>query len=93
MKIQKTKTKNYKLFKYNLIQLQIYSKNPLANKIEFSNYFFEQIEAYIKQTLKIIYKYHIHCFKILFIGFPVVSKLKQKKLVHFTNHNFISEKV
>jgi hypothetical protein len=28
----------------------------------------------------------------LFIGFPVVSKIKQMKLIHLTTHNFISEK-
>jgi hypothetical protein len=28
----------------------------------------------------------------LFVGFPVISKMKQLKLTHFTNHDFISEK-
>ena len=86
------KTTKYKLFKYNLLHLQIYSRIPYITTTEFSTNFFEHVEVYLKQVLKIIYKYHIHCFKILFIGFPVISKIKQKKLVHFTNHNFIIEK-
>ena len=86
------KTTKYKLFKYNLLHLQIYSRIPYIATTEFSTNFFEHVEVYLKQVLKIIYKYHIHCFKILFIGFPVISKIKQKKLVHFTNHNFIIEK-
>jgi len=93
MKINLIKTQKYKLFKYNLLKLQIYSdKMFVHNSNDFSILILEQIEAYIKQALKIIFEYHINQFRILFLGFPVVSKLKQMKLVHFTNHNFISEK-
>jgi len=90
MKIDRTI--NYKLFKYNLLHLQIYSKIPCITTTDFSINFLEHVEIYLKQILKIIYNYHIHCFKILFIDFPIVSKVKQKKLVHFTNHNFIMGK-
>jgi hypothetical protein len=92
MKIKNIKNKNYKLFKYNLLKLQLYSNQPFFHQTTaFSNNIIEQIEVYLKQMLKIIYKYHIHQFKILFIGFPVVSKIKQMKFIYFTNHNFISE--
>lgn len=92
MKTNRIKNKNYKLFKYNLLKLQVYSNQPHFNVANFSNDILEQIETYLKQVLKIIFEYHVCHFKILFIGFPVVSKMRQMKLVHFTNHNFISEK-
>ena len=92
MKVNLIKTRNYKLFKYNLLKLQIYSNESSFNISTFSNNVLEQIEAYLKQVLKIIFEYHMYQFKILFIGFPVVSKLKQMRLMHFTNHDFISEK-
>lgn len=92
MKTNKIKNRNYKLFKYNLLKLQVYSNQPHFKVANFSNNILEQIETYLKQVLKIIFEYHVCHFKILFIGFPVVSKMRQMKLVHFTNHNFISEK-
>ena len=91
MKTSRIKDRNYKLFKYNLLKLQIYSNQPLFTS-NFSNSVLEQIEAYLKQVLKIIFEYHVSHFKILFIGFPLISKIRQVKLVHFTNHNFIPEK-
>jgi ribosomal protein S2 len=92
MKTNRIKNRNYKLFKYNLLKLQVYSNQPHFKVANFSNNILEQIETYLKQVLKIIFEYHVCHFKILFIGFPVVSKMRQMKLVHFTNHNFISEK-
>lgn len=92
MKTSRIKNQNYKLFKYNLLKLQIYSNQPTFVINNFSNSMLEQIESYLKQVLKIIFEYHVWQFKILFIGFPVVCKIKHMKLLHFTNHNFISEK-
>ena len=92
MKSNLVKSQNYKLFKYNLLKLQIYSNESIFDLSNFSNSTLEQIEAYLKQVLKIIFEYHVWQFKILFIGFPVVCKMKQMKLINFTNHNFISEK-
>ena len=92
MKTSWIKNRNYKLFKYNLLKLQIYSNQSNFAAADFSNSVLEQIEAYLKQVLKIIFEYHIYQFKILFIGFPVISRMRQMKLLHFTNHNFISEK-
>ena len=92
MKASKIKNQNYKLFKYNLLKLQIYSNQYTFTLNKFSNSMLEQIEAYLKQVLKIIFEYHVWQFKILFIGFPVICKMKQMKLIHFTNHNFIPEK-
>ena len=91
MKTSRIKDRNYKLFKYNLLKLQIYSNQSLFIP-NFSNSVLEQIEAYLKQVLKIIFEYHVWQFRILFVGFPVITKMKQMKLIHFTNHNFISEK-
>ena len=92
MKTGKIKNRNYKLFKYNLLKLQIYSNRSHFAVPNFSNSVLEQIETYLKKVLKIIFEYHVCQFKILFIGFPVISKMRQMKLLHFTNHNFISEK-
>jgi hypothetical protein len=92
MKIRKVKYRNYKLFKYNLLKLQVYSNTLSFNKSNFSNNILEQIETYIKQVLKIVFEYHLYQFKILFIGFPIISKIKQINLIHLTNHDFISEK-
>ena len=92
MKTGRIKNLNYKLFKYNLLKLQIYSNQSHFAVANFSVSVLEQIETSIKQVLKIIFEYHVCQFKILFIGFPVLSKVKQMKLLHLTNHNFISEK-
>lgn len=92
MKVNLVKSQNHKLFKYNLLKLQIYSDQPSFDIFNFSNDTLEYIEAHLKQVLKIIFEYHVCQFKILFIGFPVISKMKQMKLIHFTNHTFISEK-
>ena len=92
MKTNKIKIKNYKLFRYNLLKLQIYSNQQHRTLTNFSNSMLEQIEAFLKQMLKVIFEYHVCHSKILFIGFPVISKTRQMKLMHFTNHNFISDK-
>ena len=92
MKTRKVKNLKFKLFKYNLLKLQVYSDKPFFNIINLSNNILEQIEAYFKQVLKVIYEYHVWQFKILFIGFPVIPNIKQTKLLCFTNHYFITEK-
>ncbi len=92
MKTSRIQNRNYKLFKYNLLKLQIYSNRSHFAVANFSSSVLEQIETYLKQVLKIIFEYHVCQFKILFVGFPVISKMRQTKLLHFTNHNFISEK-
>ena len=93
MKTSKIENKKYKLFKYNLLKLQIYSNKSPHDTTNFSNNILEQTEAYLKQVLRIIFEYHLCQFRILFIGFPVVSKIKQTKLTHLTSHNFIPEKL
>jgi ribosomal protein S2 len=92
MKINFIKTQNYKLFKYKLLKLQTYTKPIIFDTPNLSNTILDQIETYFKQVLKVIFEYHMNHLKILFIGFPIVSKKKQKKLIHFSNHNFIPEK-
>lgn len=59
MKIKKIKNPNFKLFKYNLIQLQIYSNEFFFNNIDLSLNIIEQIEVYLKQILKVIFEYHV----------------------------------
>jgi hypothetical protein len=59
MKASKIKNQNYKLFKYNLLKLQIYSNQYTFTLNKFSNSMLEQIEAYLKQVLKIIFEYHV----------------------------------
>jgi len=90
MKNNSIQIRNYKLFKYNLLKVQIYSKQFQKDILNNSDYVLEWIEAYLKQALRIIFEYHKRQLKILFVGFLVV--LKQKRLMYFTNHNFISQK-
>jgi len=59
MKINRIKSQNYKLFKYNLLKLQKYSNESIFDLSNFSNSTLEQIEAYLKQVLKIIFEYHV----------------------------------
>ena len=59
MKTKKVKNSNFKLFKYNLLKLQIYSNKPFFDTINLSNNILEQIEAYLKQVLKVIFEYHV----------------------------------
>lgn len=89
MKINIISTQNYKLFKYKLLKLQLYTEN---GGLHFSTNIVDQIAIFYKQILKIIFEYHMNHLKILFVGFPIVLKKKQIKLIHFTNHNFIPEK-
>jgi len=89
MKTKKIKNPKFKLFQYNLIKLQIYSNELFFDTINLSINIVEQIEVYLKQVLKVIFEYHVWQFKILFIGFPIVSNTK---LLYFTNHDFITEK-
>ena len=70
MKLEFSSSKKYKLIEYYLLKYQIYSSGKGSNK-KFINFLLEQIEMYFKQSLKIIYEYHIKQKKILFIGFPV----------------------
>ena len=59
MKVNIIKNRNYKLFKYNLLKLQVYSNEPFPITTNFSISIIEQIEAYLKQVLKIIFEYHV----------------------------------
>ena len=59
MKTNIIKNRNYKLFKYNLLKLQVYSNKPFLITTNFSISIIEQIEAYLKQVLKIIFEYHV----------------------------------
>ena len=60
MKVNKIRNQNYKLFKYNLLKLQIYSSKSFIVSNKFSDNVLEQFEACLKQVLKIIFKYHVY---------------------------------
>ena len=79
MKNNSIQIRNYKLFKYNSLKVQIYSKQFQKDILNNSDYVLEWIEAYLKQALRIIFEYHKHQLKILFVSFPVVSKLNKTK--------------
>ena len=49
MKTNLVKSQNYKLFKYNLLKLQIYSNQSSSDISNFSNNTLEYIEAHLKQ--------------------------------------------
>jgi len=90
MKLKFSSSKKYKLIEYYLLKYQIYSSSKDSNK-KFINFLLEQIEMYFKQSLKIIYEYHIKQKKILFIGFPVPNIFFSKYISENTSHIFISE--
>lgn len=80
MKIEKKNLKKNKLLKINLIKTQLYKK--------INNHFINlnDIIFRFKQTLQIIYKYHINNKKILFVGFPTKLENKFQILLENTNH-------
>lgn len=84
MKIKYTKLKKNKLLKLSFLKNKIYKK--IKNNFLFSN----EILLRFKQSLQIIYKYHINKKKILFIGFPTNSNYKFKNIFKNTNHVLIS---
>jgi len=59
VKTSKVKNSNFKLFKYNLLKLQIYSDKPFFDNVNLSQNILEQIEAYLKQVLKVVFEYHV----------------------------------
>ncbi len=85
MKIKNiTKTQN-QLIKLKLITTKIKKK---INGIQLN---LENIMFRLKKGLYIIYKFHITNKKLLFIGNKNLEKMKIKKLLNLTKHNFISE--
>lgn len=58
MKLISDSSKKYKLIKYYLLKYQIYLNTKNSNKNSI-NILIETIELYFKQSLKIIYEYHI----------------------------------
>jgi len=85
MKINKIQSYNYKLLKLKLIKTKVYKKNH-NNFIKIEN-----INNRLKKALHVIYKYHIHNKKILFIGTPIHLDMKFKKLLKNTKHILIPE--
>jgi hypothetical protein len=87
MKIKKINLKKSKLLKLNFINTKLYKKMPI-NFITIN-----EIIIRLKQSLQIIYKYHINNKRILFIGFSNTINNKFKYILKNTNHillpNFI----
>jgi len=90
MKLKFITSKKYKLIKYYLLKYQIYSSSKKTDT-KLVNFLIERIEMYFKQSLKIIYEYHIKQKKILFVGFPVLNNFFIKNISKNTSHIFISE--
>ena len=86
MKIRKIKKFQYTLLKLNLIKSQVYKKKiQKKNYDDIINTKTEHIELHLKTALQIIYQYHIHKKKILFIGVP---QNFQKKVIDLLNENY-----
>lgn len=87
MKIKKLNLKKNKLLKLNFINTKLYKK------ISINFITINEIIIRLKQSLKIIYKYHINNKRILFIGFSNNINNKFKPILKDTNHillpNFI----
>lgn len=90
MKLKISQLKKYKLIKYHLLKYQIYLSSELGNK-KSSSFLLEKIEIHLKQSLKIIYEYHIKQKKILFIGLPILNKIFINDIFKSTSHIFMSE--
>ena len=90
MKLIKTNLKKSKLLKLYILKYQIYLTNiyNFNNKI---NLTLENIEVYLKKSLKLIYEYHSKKKKILFIGFSFPNNKLIFDIQNSTNHKFISE--
>lgn len=83
MKIKKINLKKYLLIKLYLIKYQIYTKKYK----NLTNVNIEQLEFNLKQSLNIIYNYHVNKKKICFIGFPYFKS----HMINYKNlkHDFI----
>lgn len=100
------KLKNYKNFRYNLInsefiKIKFYlgvtklfflffnNRYILGFRNRYSVFEMLYIKAFLKKSLKLIYKYHINHKKILFIGFKDVNKWTKFKLLFLKSKHFI----
>lgn len=92
MKLISDSSQKYKLIKYYLLKYQVYLNTKNSNKNSV-NILIEAIEMYFKQSLKIIYEYHVKQKKILFIGFPINSQILTNDILKTTSHSFMSENV
>jgi ribosomal protein S2 len=94
MKIRKIKKFQYTLLKLNLIKEQVYKKKIQKNNYDdVLNVKTEIIELHFKKALQIIYKYHINCKKILFIGVPQNFQKKFSNVLKYTKHIAIPESI
>jgi ribosomal protein S2 len=83
MKLQKKNLKKSKFLKLNIIKTQLYKK--------INNHFLNLNDVILrfKQSLQVIYKYHINNKKILFVGFPNNIENQFQILLKDTNHIMI----
>ena len=80
------KIKNIKKFNNKILQLQILKLYYKKKSYNFKTNI-KLTECYLNKISNLIYNYHIHGKKILFLGFPQ----NFKKLLQNTNHILISE--
>ena len=86
MKITNVKTKKYKLLHLYLLKDSSYrvipKSTPMADIIE-------NLELNFKNSLTLIYKYHIENKKILFLGLPDFKQTKLLTVIKLSKHYFI----
>ena len=92
MKLNKIIIKKSKLLKLYILKYQIYltNSNDLNNKIVST---LENIEVYLKKSLKLIHEYHSKKKKILFVGFSLPKNNLLFQIKNNTKHMFISKKL
>lgn len=92
MKLNRIYFKKNKLLKLHILKYQIYltTINSLNNKIVLT---LENIEIYLKKSLKLIYEYHSKKKKILFVGFSFPNNDILFNIKNNTPHTFISANI
>ena len=89
MKSVKNRRRTTKLTKLHLLKSQEHIIPNINNNI----IELQQLEIYIKKSLKIIYKYHCNNKKIIFVGVPVYIQKKFKTILAKTKHIFIMKNI
>lgn len=89
MKIQSLLVKQSMLLKFKLIKTKIFNKKNIFVHLKI-----EDVECRLKKGLQVIHKYHVNDKKILFVGdYSLVEEVILKKLLKYTKHVFVSERL
>lgn len=82
------KNNNSNLFKFNILKSQFYNQQMFLNNLKF-----ETLTINLRQTLKLIYEYHLNNKLIYFVNFPNIENQKLKQKFKKTKHKFFSEQL